>query len=110
MPVDRGAIDAQLKEIGEGERWWEHREFRDLPYVLAPDERIQGLTRGKVLGRLRPRLPQRAAWLLVATNQRLLCLKQERFGRKQVELRVGQISAILHASRLRSYQITLETS
>jgi len=110
MPVDRGAIDAQLKDIGEGERWWEHREFRDLPYVLNPDEKIQGLTSGKlVVSRLRPRVLPHSPWLLVATNQRLLCLKQERFGRKQVELRVGQITGILHASRLRSYQITLET-
>jgi len=110
MPVDRGAIDAQLKEIGEGERWWEHREFRDLPYVLNPDERIQGLTSGRLRDRLRPRVLPRSPWLLVATNQRLICLKQERFGRKQVELRAGQINGMLHASRLRSYQITLETA
>ena len=49
MPVDRGAIDGQLREIGEGERWWEQREFRDLPYVLQPDERLRGLTNGKLV-------------------------------------------------------------
>ncbi|MBA2670512.1 MAG: hypothetical protein H0U67_09090 [Gemmatimonadetes bacterium] len=50
MPIDRGEIDAQLRAIGEGERWWEQREFRDLPHVLHPDERIQGIINGKVLG------------------------------------------------------------
>lgn len=42
MPVDRGAIDAQLREIGEGEGWWEQREFRALPSILQHDvEQLQ---------------------------------------------------------------------
>lgn len=109
MPIDRGAIDAQLKEIGEGERWWELREFRELPYVLNDEERIAGLVSGKLLASRRPRVMPSSPWLLIATNQRLICLKQERFGRKQVELRQGQITGIQHRSGVRGYQITLET-
>lgn len=109
MPVDRGAIDAQLREIGEGERWWEQREFRDLPHILFPDERILGMVNGKLLGRRRPRVKPSGRWLIIATDQRLLCLKQERFARKQVEIPAGQIMAIRQSSGLRTHQMVVET-
>jgi hypothetical protein len=108
MPVDRGAIDAQLREIGEGERWWEQREFRDLPYILHPDERILGITVGKLLGRRRPRV-RAGRWLIVATSQRLLCLNQGRFARKQVEIPLAQIVRMSQGNGIRSHQITIET-
>jgi hypothetical protein len=49
------------------------------------------------------------AWIFVATTQRLLCLKQERFARKQVEFTAGQINRMQQGARLRAYQIVLET-
>lgn len=109
MPVDRGEIDLQLKQIGEGENWWEQREFRDLPHILHADERIQGLMMGKVLGPRRPPLRPVGSWLIVATTQRLLCLRQERFARKQVEIAAGQITRVHQSSRLRGFQITIES-
>lgn len=109
MPVDRSAIDAQLREIGEGERWWEQREFRALPHILNEGERILGLGNGKLLGRRRPRLAPTAPWLLVVTDQRLICLKQERFARKHVEFTRDQIVRVGQGSRLRSFQISIET-
>ncbi|MEX2572300.1 MAG: PH domain-containing protein [Gemmatimonadota bacterium] len=109
MAVDRGVIDAQLKDIGEGARWWEQREFRDLPYVLHPDEQIHGLLNGKLLGGRRPRLLPARQWLIVATSQRLICLRQERFARRQVEFAAGEIVRLDHRSRLRDYQIVVET-
>jgi hypothetical protein len=108
MPVDRSAIDAQLREIGEGERWWEQREFRDLPYILHPDERILGITIGKLLGRRRPRV-RAGRWLIVATGQRILCLDQGRFARKQVEIPLAHILRLSQGTGLRSHQITIET-
>lgn len=110
MPVDRGSIDVQLREIGEGERWWEHREFRDLPHILHGDERILGLTCGKLLGRRRPRVRPSGHWVIVVTDQRLICLKQERFARKQVEIAASQIVAVNHRSGLRAYQIVIDTA
>jgi len=109
MPIDRGTIDAQLKDIGEGDRWWEHREFRDLPHILHADEKLRGIATGKLLGRRRPRLLPVARWLLVATDQRLVCMKQERFARKQVEIAAGQIMRIRASSRLRTVQLVVET-
>lgn len=109
MPVDRGSIDAQLREIGEGERWWEQREFRDLPHILHADESIRGIVIGKLLGRRRPRVRPTGRWMILVTDQRLLCLKQERFARKQVEVPAGQIRAIRQRSGLRSHQIVVET-
>lgn len=110
MAVDRGAIDAQLREIGEGERWWEHREFRDLPHILHLDERLKGLAYGKLLGRRRPRFRPGGRWVIVLTDQRVICLKQERFARKQVEIAASQIVGVQHRSGLRAYQITISTA
>lgn len=109
MPVDRSSIDEQLREIGEGERWWEQREFRDLPYILHPGERIRGITLGKLLGRRRPRLPLAAPWLFVATDQRLLCLRHERFARKQVDIPWSQITRLHQRGGLRSHEVVVET-
>ena len=109
MPVDRGAIDAQLREVGEGERWWEQREFRALPHILHADERILGIVNGKLIGARRLRLKPSAPWLIVATNQRLICLKQDRFARKQIEFASGQIIGVQQSSRLRAFQITIDT-
>ncbi|HEU0053605.1 MAG TPA: hypothetical protein VFQ39_10525 [Longimicrobium sp.] len=109
MPLDRGALDTQLREIGEGDRWWEFREFRDLPHILHVDEKIQGLTSGRVLGGWRPKIRPVGRWLIVATNLRLICLKQDRFARRQIELAAGQITRIYGSSRLRTYQIVVET-
>lgn len=108
MPVDRGSIDAQLREIGEGERWWEQREFRDLPHILHADERLQGIVRGRLIGRRGPRTPS-GRWLFVATNQRLICLKQGGLARKQVEITPGQIMRVIQSNRIGSYQITILT-
>jgi hypothetical protein len=109
MPIDRGAIDAQLREIGEGDRWWEHREFRDLPHILHADEQIKGLASGKLLTARRPRLRMMGSWLFVTTNLRLIALKQERFARKQIEVAAGQVMRVRPSNRLRSCQIVVET-
>lgn len=110
MSIDRGAIDEQLKNIGEGERWWEQREFRELPYILNEDEVMHGLIRGKVLGRRRPRLLPAGDWLIAATSQRLLCIRDERFGRKQIDVPLGQIRTMHHNTGMFAAQITLQTS
>lgn len=109
MTIDRGAIDAQLRDIGEGDRWWEQREFRDIPHVLHDDERIKGIVNGKLLGRRRPRLRPSKPWLIVVTNRRLLCLRQERFARKQVEIPSDEIRDVQQSSGFRSYQVTIRT-
>lgn len=108
MTVDRGTIDRQLREIGEGEQWWEHREFRDLPYILRVDERLEGLARGKLLGPP-PRLRPSRTWLLVVTDQRLVCLRQERFGRKQIEVQAELITRVDQSARIRGYRVNIAT-
>ena len=64
MPLDRGTIEQQLQALGEGARWWDVRELRDLPAVLNADEQILGIARGGIAraGRVRRR------WLIVATR------------------------------------------
>ncbi len=91
MPIDRGAIDQQLEALGESSRWWEEREFRDLPAVLRADENLLALARGKIT-RLRW---MRRPWLIVVTDQRLLCLRStRRVGWRQLEIAAGQISRV----------------
>lgn len=110
MPVDRTAIDQQLREIGEGERWWEEREFRALPHVLFPDERIRGLVRGKVRDRVRLGVTPAARWLVIATDKRIVCLKQDRVARRQIEIGADQITRFRQHFRLRSVDLVIETS
>lgn len=109
MPVDRSTIDGQLREIGEGDRWWEQREFRDLPYILNADERIHGVVNGKLFGPPRPRVMPSAHWLIVATSERLVCLKRQRVGRQQVDIHLSQITRMQHSSRVRGVRIVLDT-
>ncbi|MGD8279093.1 MAG: PH domain-containing protein, partial [Gemmatimonadota bacterium] len=88
MPLDRGIIDQQLEALGESTRWWEEREFRDLPAVLRADENLLALSRGKVA---RVRVTHRT-WLIVVTDQRLLCLRSmRRAGWRQLEIGAGKI-------------------
>ncbi len=109
MPLDRGDLDAQLKEIGEGDQWWERREFRALPYVLHPDERIRCLVTGRLYGHSRPGF-RPGRWLVVVTDERILCLRQERFARRQIEFTARQLLGVQERSRLRSFQVTLRTA
>lgn len=109
MAVDRGTIEQQLHAIREPDHWWELREFRELAQVLHPSERILGLINGKLLGRMpRPRTPRR--WLIVATNQRILCLSFRPYGRKFVEIHPDMITRVYHSSRVRGYQIAIVTT
>jgi len=91
MPIDRGVIDQQLQDLGEGPRWWEQREMRDLPAVLQADERILAISRGKV-ARVRW---FRRSWLIVVTGRRLLCLRSaSRASWRQLEAGAGQIERV----------------
>lgn len=88
MSIDRGIIEQQLERLGEGSRWWDTRELRDLPAVLDSDERILAISRGKI-ARIRW---LRRAWLIVVTERRLLCMRSgARTGWRQLELSAGQI-------------------
>jgi hypothetical protein len=109
MAVDRGEIDQQLQAIRESDSWWEQREFRELAHLLYPGERLLGLVNGKLLGRMpRPRTPRR--WLIVATTQRLLCLHQGTFGRRQIQILPDMVTRVYHSSRVRNYQIAISTT
>lgn len=91
MPIDRGQMDQQLEALGEGARWWDVRELRDLPVVMHADERILTLARGKIG---RPRWLHRV-WLIVVTDRRLLMLRSaSRSGWRQLELSASQITRV----------------
>lgn len=89
MPLDRGVLDQQLQALGEGSRWWDQRELRDLPAVLYADERLVAIARGQPARAMR-RL--RRSWLIVVTEKRLLCLRSAARGNwQQLEVSAGQI-------------------
>lgn len=105
MPIDRGQMDQQLEALGEGARWWDVRELRDLPTVLQADERIMALARGKIG---RPRWLHRV-WLIVVTDRRLLMLRSAaRSGWRQLELSAAQVTRVtLRIGPLRGRVIVL---
>jgi len=107
MPLDRGTLDAQLKDIGEGDRWWELREFRELPHILHSDERIRGIAVGRLLGPWRPRIKPAGRWLLVATDQRIVCLKQERISRRQVDIVPAERMFVRSSSGMRGFEVAV---
>ena len=91
MPLDRGILEQQLAALGEGSRWWDQRELRDLPAALHADERILAIALGK-MGR--PRVLRRP-WLIVVTQNRLLCLQSgRRMSRRQLEVQGHQIARV----------------
>jgi hypothetical protein len=91
MPLDRGTIDQQLQEIGEGTRWWDVRELRDLPAVLHADERILAISRGRI-GRARW---LRRTWLILVTDQRVLCVRSGRKSSwRQLEVPASHITRV----------------
>jgi hypothetical protein len=109
MTVDRGTIEQQLLALHEGEHWWEQREFRELPNLLYADERIYGLIRGKVLGRM-PQIRPSRKWLIVVTNRRVLFLKHRGFTPRHIVIFPDMVTRVFHSSRIRSYQITIVTT
>ena len=110
MAVDRGVIDQQLRALREGEHWWESREFRELPHLMYDGERIVGLIRGKVLGRLPQPRPKRS-WLIVVTDQRVIFLKAGIIGGlRQMHVSPAGVTRVYHSNRLRSYQVTIVTT
>jgi hypothetical protein len=91
MGMDRGRIDQQLEALGEGSRWWDVRELRDLPAVLDADEEILAIARGK-LARVRV---LRRPWLMIVTQRRLVCLRSGRgAGWRQVELGASSLTRV----------------
>jgi hypothetical protein len=107
MPIDRGTLDAQLRDIGEGDRWWEVREFRELPHILHADERIRGVATGRLVGGWRPRLRPTRGWLLIATDLRVICLKQERVSRRQVDIVPAERMYVRTSSRMRGFEVAV---
>ena len=89
MPIDRGIIDQQLSALGENARW-DQRELRDLPTVMHTDERILAISRGKV-GRVRM---MRRSWLIVVTDQRLLCIRSSGRSWRQLDIGANQIMRV----------------
>jgi len=90
MPLDRGIIDQQLQALGEGTRWWNQRELRDLPTVLNNDEEILAIARGKI-ARLRW---LRRAWLVVVTDQRVVLLRSGGRSWQQFDVRGDHITRV----------------
>src|SRR5690606_12708223 len=68
-----------------------------------------GIVTGRLSAARLPRLRPGSRWLLLATDDRLICVKQERFARRQIEMPRDQISRVSHGPRLRGYQIVVDT-
>jgi hypothetical protein len=90
MPLDRGVIDQQLRALQDSAIGWEEPELRDLPAVLHPGERILALARGKI-ARVRW---LRRSWLIVVTDERMICMRSRRTGWSQIEVAADRITRV----------------
>ena len=91
MPLDRGTVEQQLQAIGEGSRWWEQLELRDLPDALHANENIRAIA----VGAIWREMMIRRNWLIVVTDQRMLALRSGRkMMRKQLELTGNDITRV----------------
>ena len=74
-----------------------------MPEVLRADEKLYALTSG--------RFRDQKNWLVIVTDQRILCLyKGFFFGMKQIELPIAQISGVAHKTGLMYGEVTASTS
>lgn len=69
--------------------FWTQKEIRALPGILRENERILGLTSGFI---------NKATWLLVLTNTRLIFLNRGMlFGLRQVQIPLERVQSIDHS-------------
>ncbi len=112
MSVDRSYIDGQLRALGEGTAWWDEREFRELPGIMQEGEQITGLAWGVLLAstsrKARPR-GSRRQWLFVATDRRILCLQEDGFARRELDIEKDEIASMTHRYGLQEVRINLGT-
>lgn len=95
-----------MSALGESARW-DQRELRDLPAVLHADEHILAISRGKIA---RVRMMRRS-WLIVITDQRLLCIRSSGRTWRQLEVPASQISrAALRIGLFRGRVIVVTTA
>ena len=90
MPIDRGILEKQLQAIGEGPRWWDCREMRDLPAVLRDREEMLAIASGKV-ARVRW---LRRTWLIVVTDERVIFMRSGRRAWRQMDIPADQLRRV----------------
>ena len=103
MAQDKAIVDSQIKALGNFSRFLVRSEIQFLPEILRQNEQLHALTSG--------RFKDHDNWLVVVTDQRILCLyKGIFFGMKQVELPMHQISGIGHQTGMMFGEIVATTS
>lgn len=86
------------------ELWSELPVVQELPHVLWPDEVVRAVFTGSVAHRVRPNSRR---WLIVLTDQRVLCLKQRRTSNAPKVVDVNYDSLIHVTTRARILKATV---
>jgi hypothetical protein len=103
MPLEKDKFENQIQGLGDFSRYCTRKEIQFLPEILRADETVRAMTSG--------RFKKTSNWLMVVTDQRILCLRKGIiFGLKQVELPIGQISGIAHSTGIMFGEIVATTS
>lgn len=108
MPIEVVALEQQLQAIPEYERWAARPELQDLAAIMNSGERVTAGVQGMLLesGKLAVR-----TWLIIATDNRLLCLlKNGSAGLRKVELPIGIMKAAYTDSKLGHHEVIIESS
>ncbi|HUP88509.1 MAG TPA: PH domain-containing protein [Longimicrobiales bacterium] len=108
MPIEVVALEQQLQAIPEYDRWAARPELQDLAAIMNSGERITAGVQGMLIesGKLAMR-----TWLIIATNNRLLCLlKNGSASLRKVELPIGIMKAAYTDSKLGHHDVIVESS
>ena len=106
MSVDRAVLNQLLTLVPGSERWLDRVELNFLATILGADERVVAgdtallIERGKLAMR---------TWVIVVTNERLVCLKGSSDGLRKVEMPISRMTAAHTEARLGYYEVVVES-
>jgi hypothetical protein len=101
IPRDGGGPPVEL--------WSELPVVQELPHVLWPDEIVRAVFTGSIAHRVRPNSRK---WLIVLTDQRVLCLKQRRTSNapKVIDVSYDSLTHVTTRARVISATVILTTA
>ena len=107
MAIDNATLQEQLASLPDSERWATRPEVSDLVDLLSPGEQI--LTGVTALVKESGKLAVRT-WLVIATNQRLICLLRSGAAVRKLETPIHLMKAAYTDARLGYHEVHVESS
>ena len=107
MAIDNATLQEQLASLPDSERWATRPEVSDLVELLNPGEQI--LTGVTALVKESGKLAVRS-WLVIATDQRLVCLLRSGAAVRKLEVAMNTVRAAYTDARLGYHEVHVESN